>query len=377
MNIKEFKSGNFLQGYKYKYFAPEKINHRWILNDSSLSVQLEKASLKLGELNSFARFIPNIDLFIHLHVTKEAVISSKIEGTQTGMNEALLPQEEIDPERRSDWNEVNSYTKAITDCIENLKKLPVSTPLFKDAHKILMTGVRGENKQPGQYRYSQSWIGGASISGATFIPPAGNLVNDLMGDLENFLHNQKLEVPLLIRTALAHYQFETIHPFLDGNGRIGRLLITLYLVDKKLLDKPILYLSKFFEKNRNLYYEMLMNVRLKNDLTGWLKYFLQGVEETSIDAIDNLKNILNLKERIETDIYSNWERRSGAGQKLLQYLFTQPVVKIKDVEIVCGLSTKSAGALVKKFAQGKYLKEITGNTRHQIFIFEPYMNLFQ
>jgi len=377
MNIKDFKSGIFHQGYKYKFFVPEKINHNWILNDPALSVLLEKASLKLGELNSFARFVPNINLFIHLHVTKEAVISSRIEGTQTGMNEALFPEEEITPEKRSDWKEVNNYTKALNHCIGQLEKFPVSTPLFKDAHRILMTDVRGGNKQPGEYRYSQNWIGGASISDASFIPPAENLVNDLMGDLENFLHNEKLEVPLLIKTALAHYQFETIHPFLDGNGRIGRLLITLFLVDKKLLDKPILYLSKFFEKNRNLYYDKLMRVRMNNELKEWLKYFLTGIEETSTDAVENLKNILNLKEKIEKDIYSNWERRSASAYKLLQYLFTQPVIRIKDVQEHCGLTAKSAGGLVEKFTQAKYLREITGNTRHKIYIFEPYMNLFQ
>lgn len=377
MNVKDFNAGSFHQAYKFKFFVPEKINHNWILNDSSLTFQLEKASLRLGELNSFARFVPNIDLFIHLHVTKEAVISSRIEGTQTGMNEALFPEEEILPEKRSDWSEVKNYTRALNYCIEELKHFPVSTPLFKTAHKILMTGVRGENKEPGEYRYSQNWIGGSSISDAVFIPPAEHLVNILMGDLENFLHNDKLEVPLLIRAALAHYQFETIHPFLDGNGRIGRLLITLYLVDKKLLDKPILYLSKFFEKNRSMYYEKLMRVRTNNEMKEWLYYFLKGIEETSADAVENLRNIIDLKDKIEKDINLNWERRSASAHKLLQYLFTQPVIKIKDAEKQCGLSTKSAGSLVEKFTQAKYLREITGNSRYKIFIFEPYMNLFQ
>ncbi|MBX7046241.1 MAG: Fic family protein [Ignavibacteria bacterium] len=376
MDIDKFKAGNFQSGYKYKFFVPEKINHTWNLNNSALSVQLEKASLKLGELNSFARFIPDINRFIHLHVTKEAVVSSKIEGTQTGMNEALLSLEDILPERRDDWREVNNYTNALNYCIEKINELPVSTPLFKQAHKILMDGVRGENKQPGEYRYSQNWIGGSSISEATFIPPADNLINDLMGDLENFLHNEKIQVPHLIRIGLAHYQFETIHPFLDGNGRIGRLLITLYLVDKKLLDKPLLYLSKYFEKSRNTYYDKLTRVRTNNELKEWLIYFLKGIEETSSYAVENLKEIISLKEKIEADFNTNWNRRSHTAHRLLNSLFIHPVVKIKDVEEYCSLTAKSAGDLVEKFVNAGYLREITRNPRGKIFIFEPYLDLF-
>jgi len=316
-------------------------------------------------------------LFIHLHVTKESVISSKIEGTQTGLNEALFPEDEISPEKRNDWLEVKNYTNALNHSVEQLKHLPVSTPLFKSAHKILMTNARGENKQPGEFRYSQNWIGGASISDAIFIPPPEHLVNDLMGDMENFLHNEKIKVPKLLRAAIAHYQFETIHPFLDGNGRIGRLLITLYFIDKKLLDKPLLYLSKFFEKNRNMYYDKLMRVRLHNEMKEWLKYFLTGIEETSNYAVENLKSVLLLKQEIETEINNSWERRGTSAHKLLQFLFTQPVIRIKDVKLQCSLTSKSAGALVEKFVQAKYLREITGNTRHQVFIFEPYLNLFQ
>jgi Fic family protein len=377
MNIKEYKSGNFQKDYKYSFFSPEKINHLWHIDDTALAVLLEKASLKLGELNSFARLVPNINLFIHLHVTKEAVISSRIEGTQTGMNEALFPMEEILPERKSDWLEVNNYTKALNHTIAELENLPLSTPIFKKAHKILMSGVRGENKQPGEYRYSQNWIGGVSINDAVFVPPAHHLVNELMGDLENFLHNDKLEVPNLIKAAISHYQFETIHPFLDGNGRIGRLLITLFLVDKNLLHKPLLYLSKYFEKNRTLYYDKLMRVRLNNEMNEWIKYFLKGIEETSTDAVENLKKILSLKENIENEIFKKWDRRSGSGSKLLQYLFTQPVIRIKDVQVECGLTAKSAGGLVEKFTGSGFLKEITGNSRHKIYVFEPYLNLFQ
>lgn len=376
MKIEDFKSGHFEPGYKYKYFVPEKINHNWTWDDPSLSVLLEKASLKLGELNSLARFVPNIDLFIHLHVTKESVISSRIEGTKTSIEEALFPEEEILPEKKNDYNEVKNYTNAVNHSISRLEKLAISTPLLNESHKILMSGVRGENKQPGEFRNSQNWIGGASLADAVFIPPSHEFVGETMGDLENFIHNDSLEIPQLIRIALAHYQFETIHPYLDGNGRIGRLMITLFLVEKKLLDKPLLYLSYFFGININLYYDNLNNVRTKNDLLRWIKYFLVGIEEVSIQSINTLRKILTLKVEIETEIHK-WKRRSGPAYTLINHLFKNPVVKIKDVQRVCDLSVKASGDLIKAFEEKNFITEMTGQTRYQIFLFKPYIDLFE
>lgn len=376
LKIEEFISGHFEQGYKYKYFVPEKINHGWSWDDTGLTVLLERASLKLGELNSLARIVPDIDLFIHLHVTKESVISSRIEGTKTNIDEALLSEEEINPETKDDWDEVRNYTASMNQSIESLKKFPVSTPLLNAAHKILMSNVRGKHKQPGELRKSQNWIGGASLSDAVFIPPHSDMVGELMSDLENFIHNEKIEVPQLIRIALMHYQFETIHPYLDGNGRIGRLMITLFLVEKKLLDKPLLYLSAFFEKNRNLYYDNLMNVRTKNDLMRWLKYFLVGIEEVSEQSVNTLKKIFELKKEIESEIMS-WKKRSGSAGKLLNHLFRQPLVKIKDVQKVCNLSLKASGDLVKAFEEKKFISEITGQSRYKIYSFKPYIDLFR
>lgn len=294
-SIEKFESGHLEKGFNYLYFVPTKINYQWEWADGSLNELLEKASIKLGELNSFARLVPNIDLFIHLHITKEAVISSRIEGTQTQMGEALLPEEEIQPEKRNDWREVQNYTAAMNVAIERLENFPLSTRLLRETHKILMTGVSGESKLPGSFRSSQNWIGGNSLADAAFIPPAHTHVGELMGDLENFLHNTDIHVPVLIRIGLAHYQFETIHPFLDGNGRIGRLLITLYLVSEKILEKPLLYLSAFFEKNKSLYYDNLTVVREKSDLLRWLKYFLVGIEQTATQAVATLSNVLQLK----------------------------------------------------------------------------------
>lgn len=234
---------------------------------------MEKAAVKLGELNSYARLAPDIDLFIQLHVTKEAVASSRIEGARTHINEAILQEADIEPERRNDWKEVNNYIQALNTAIEELNTLPLSSRLLKQTHATLLQSVRGEHKLPGEFRSSQNRIGGNSLADAAFIPPHHRYVPELMGDLENFLHNERIQIPALIRIAIAHYQFETIHPFLDGNGRIGRLMITLFLVSEGLLEKPLLYLSNYFEKNKSLYYDNLTVVRSKSDILQWLKYF--------------------------------------------------------------------------------------------------------
>lgn len=230
---------------------------------------------------------------------------------------------------------------------------------------------------PGEYRRSQNWIGGNSLADASFIPPNFNYVDELMGDLENFLHNEEIQVPALIRIGMAHYQFETIHPFLDGNGRIGRLLITLYLVSEKILEKPLLYLSAFFEKNKSLYYDNLTRVREKNDLLHWLKYFLVGIAQTSEQAVETLSTILKLKERLETDITKNWGRRSSQALILLQYLFEEPIVAVKQVENICKLSKKAANELVNEFERSGILMEISGQTRYRVFVFREYLNLFK
>ena len=375
--IEKFNAGHYEKGIAYKYFVPHLINVQWQWSDPTLNTLLERASIKLGELNSFARLVPNIELFIHLHVTKEAVVSSRIEGTQTNMDEALMPLEEISPEKKDDWLEVNNYTQALNMATKSLANLPLSSRLIKNTHEILLQGARGEHKMPGKFRTSQNWIGGNSLADASFIPPAHIYVDELMGDLENFLHNTDIEVPALIRIAMAHYQFETIHPFLDGNGRIGRLLITLYLVSEKIMEKPLLYLSMFFEKNKSLYYENLTRVREKNDMLHWLKYFLVGVIQTAEQAVNSLSSILQIKDRIEEKIKREWGRRIPKGLILFQHLFEEPFLQIKNIEKVCGLSTKAANDLAVKFVEDGILVEISGQTRYRVFVFQEYLNMFK
>lgn len=376
VQIEKFKAGNKIQSIGYKYFMPQKINDDWAWSDSKLNNLLSKASYELGQLNSFAKLVPNIDLFIHLHITKESVISSKIEGAQTSFDEAFLHKENVNPERKSDWQEVQNYTEALNFSIGQLKVLPISSRLLLKAHLILMQGVRGETKNPGEYRRSQNWIGGKSLSDAVFIPPHQDYLNELISDLEKFLHNENLDLPELIKVAIIHYQFETIHPFLDGNGRIGRLLITLFLVEKKLLYKPLLYISAFFEKDKNLYYDNLTRVRTHNDMLQWIKYFLVGIEETAKKASETLSRIILLKTETEFFIHKNFGKRIKTGLTLFHHLLSQPLVSIKDVQRVCDLTPKAAGDLVNLFEKCNLLKEFTGNSRNRIFSFDKYLNLF-
>jgi Fic family protein len=376
MDINDFKAGSYKKGYEYHYFLPEKINHSFVWTDEVINELLEKASFKLGELNAFSRFVPDTDMFIKMHIFKEAVVSSRIEGTQTNIEEVFIEEEEIEPERRDDWKEVNNYVRAMNAAIEELKILPLSNRLIKNTHKILLSSGRGEYKNPGEFRQSQNWIGGASLTDAVFIPPAHTELPNLMSDLEFFLHNSEIKVPHLVKIAIAHYQFETIHPFLDGNGRIGRLLITVYLVSNGILEKPILYLSDFFEKNKTLYYDNLTFARSKNSLGQWVKFFLTGVVQTAENAVVTLKKITDLKASIEKERILLMGKRSKLGIEFLHQLFKKPVVTIKDVQAMTGLSPKAANDLVKAFVKQRILVETTGYQRNRVFVFDEYVRMF-
>jgi Fic family protein len=361
----------------YTYFLPSPINDQWTWEDQTLNLLLETAAIRLGELNAFARFVPDIDLFIYLHVTKEAVISSRIEGTQTELDEALLDEAEITPERKNDWKEVNNYINALNQAVSDLEQLPVSSRLIKKAHKMLLSSVRGEHKLPGDYRSSQNWIGGSSLLDAVFIPPNQEFVSGLMSDLEKFLHNEDIRVPTLIKIGIAHYQFETIHPFLDGNGRIGRLLITLFLVEQKILQKPLLYLSTYFEKNKGLYYDNLTFVRTKNDMAQWLKYFLVGIAETAEKATQTLQMVVDLKMNLENTLNQSFGKKSSNANRLLSELFKNPITQVKQVQAHLQISYKAANELVNDFVREGILKEMTGQSRNRLFVFDDYLKLFQ
>lgn len=377
MKIEDFKSGKYLQQYQYKSFSPSKVNNPWIWEDGKINTLLAEANRKLGALDAFALHVPDIDIYIEMHVAKEATKSSKIEGTQTEIEEAIKNSSEISPERKDDWLEVHNYIEAINTSINKLQTLPLSTRLLNKAHKILMNGVRGEHRNPGEFRTSQNWIGGASLQDAVFIPPVHTEISELMGDLENFLHNSQIDVPVLIRAAIAHYQFETIHPFLDGNGRIGRLLITLYLVSSGLLSKPSLYISDFFEKHRQLYYDNLNLVRIKNNLNQWIKFFLIGIIETSEKGVETFKSILKLKEEIEDTKLIKLGKKLPTGKVLTKYLFKRPIVTVQTVQKELGVSIATANSIIADFEKLGILYEKTGWKRNREFEFTEYLNLFK
>ncbi len=375
--IETFQAGNLIYIDGYKAFQPTEINKIWCWEDRELTRLVEKSAIAIGQLDAYAHQIPNVDHFIKMYVAKEATISSRIEGTQTNIEEALLKERDIDPERKNDWQEVNNYIAALNSSILQLESLPLSSRLLRNAHSELLKGARGEHKSPGDFRRSQNWIGGRSLQDAVYIPPVWQEVQTLMGDLENFLHNDDTGLTNLIKIAIAHYQFETIHPFLDGNGRIGRLMITLYLVEKNMLKKPLLYLSDFFERYKALYYDNLTRVRTHNDLLRWLKFFLSGVIETSEKASHTLKEILELKKDCEERRIYKLGKKVSSAKILLDHLYQQPILDAEDVAAVVQLSLVSVYKLLNDFVSLGILKEITGFKRNRFFVFEEYFSIFK
>lgn len=377
MDIKDFKSGIYIPQYQYKSFLPEKINKEWIVSNPVLNKMLEEANLKLGELNAFSSIVPDVDLFIRMHIVKEATTSSRIEGTQTHIDDAVLKEKDISPEKRDDWREVQNYIAAMNNAVDSLSTLPVSSRLIRQAHKILIENTRGKDKLPGEYRSSQNWIGGATIKDAVFIPPHHSDMPELLSDLELFMNNENINVPHLIKIAISHYQFETIHPFLDGNGRVGRLLITLYLVANSLLSKPTLYLSDFFEKNRQLYYDNLTIVRTKNDMTQWIKFFLSGIIETSKNGVDTFQKILQLRTEIEDKKIVTLGRRLPLAKNVINYLYKYPIINLSYLVDELGISKQTANTIIKELVRLKILFEVTGQKRNRLFVFQDYINLFR
>jgi Fic family protein len=375
LKVEQFKSGVWRQQYQYKSFDPVPVNVQWQWENPQINALLERATKALGELNAFSLIVPDIDLFIQMHIAKEAQTSSRIEGTQTQLDEALMPEAQIAPEKRDDWQEVRNYVRAMNEAVDELTSLPLSNRLLKQTHLTLMSGVRGKTKQPGEFRISQNWIGGSSLADAAFIPPHQDYVPELMGDLEKFWHNEAVTVPHLIRIAISHYQFETIHPFLDGNGRIGRLMIPLYLISHGLLEKPSLYMSDFFERNRASYYDALMGVRISNDLTHWLLFFLNGMEQTAIKGRDVFRKILKLREEIQS-IVLNMGKRAELANRLLKVLYQNPIQTSQSVQSSLDVVPATANSLLRDFVRNGILIEVTGQQRKRVYVMQRYLEVF-
>ncbi|MCL6546664.1 MAG: Fic family protein [Bryobacteraceae bacterium] len=349
------------------------------LRMEDLQGPLAEASLALGRLDGSVLTLPNPDLFVLMYVRKEAVLSSQIEGTQSSLQDLLEAEARIfSPDRPADVREVINYVHAMNYGLERLNTLPVSVRLIREIHERLLKGVRGHKLTPGELRRSQNWIGpgGCTLNEATFVPPPPDAVPQALGDLERFLHKRD-DLPVLVKVGLAHAQFETIHPFLDGNGRVGRLLITFLLCECGVLHKPVLYLSHYFKRYRQEYYERLQAVRDAGDWEGWLAFFLRGVIEVSAQATETARRILALREQRREQITQSFGRAAGNGLKVLEELFRTPIVSVNNVQTITKTEFPAANKLVQRLVQLGVLKEITGQTRNRRFRFEEYVRLFE
>lgn len=340
---------------------------------------LSEADRALGRLDGSVQTLPNPELFVFMYVRKEAVLSSQIEGTQSSLQDLLAAEAELfgADGRPGDVGEVVNYVAAMNLGLSRLSDMPVSVRLIREIHARLMAGVRGSHLTPGELRISQNWIGpsGCTLAEATFVPPPPELVPEALGDLELFLHRVD-GLPPLIKIGIAHAQFETIHPFLDGNGRVGRLLITFLLTELGILVKPVLYLSYFFKRHRSEYYDLLQSVRDRGDWENWLAFFLRGVAEVSEEATTTARRILALREEHRVMITENLGRAAGDGHKVLESLFDRPIVSVNEVREMTGTSYPAANNMVARLESLGILKEITGYTRYRRFSYDPYVRIF-
>ena len=346
--------------------------------DREMILLLSQADMALGRLDGMSTTLPNVDLFVAMYVNKEAVLSSQIEGTQASLIDVLAFEADAAfPENPQDIEEVINYINALNYGLEQLDKIPISLRLIREIHRLLMQGVRGANRQPGEFRTSQNWIGnpGDTIETAKFVPPSPIDMHRALDDLETFIHKE-VSIPLLIKMGLVHAQFETIHPFLDGNGRMGRLLITFILCSEGVLRKPLLYLSHFFKAHRFEYYDFLQKIRDEGDWESWMKFFLQGVNEVARQATITATNIVQLRERHREVIATNFPRSAGPAYQLLEYLYKRPIITANGVTTVTGLSYQNSNRLVMKFQEIGLLRQMDTYKRNRRFIYSDYLIMF-
>jgi Fic family protein len=375
------KAGIYQAQGNYKTFQPRLLSEPLEIKDEHIQKLLAEAMRYLGELNAYSQLVSDVDYFIRIHIAKEATASSKIEGTRTNLLDVLQDDDdvraELSIEQRDDLEEVRNYIKAINAAATELEKSTFSNHLLCNTHRNLLSGIRGFTKAPGEIRKTQNWIGGGVIATADFIPPSPETVPDLFKDLEDYWYMDS-NIPRLIKIALSHYQFETIHPFLDGNGRLGRLMITLQLIDAGILSKPALYISDYFERHRAAYYDSLERVRTTNDYEQWIRFFLDAIIESSRDAKETLQNIVTLREsyysRIQNSPLSHTRQKNA--HELLTILFAQPVVSIKQVSKMLGRSIQTASDLVDELEGSGILREMTGDAKNRKYVLGEYFDLF-
>ena len=358
----------------YQCFVPHNLKDIKLNIDSEINALVNKAYLLLGRLDGMAITLPDIDLFVSMYVQKEAVISSQIEGTQASLVDVL--QKDKGKEKIKDTEEIVNYIKATHYAFKRLNKMPLCMRLIRETHAVLLSNVRGEEKMPGEFRRSQNWIGhaGSSLKDASFIPPAPDEMDICLGDLERYIHEDST-ISNLIKIALIHYQFETIHPFLDGNGRMGRLLIILYLREQGLIEYPVLYLSYFFKKNRNRYYELLNNIRIKGEFEEWIKFFIDGICEISEDAITSIQKIVELK---NTDMKKIRELSGSNISNLLliyDYLLQHPFLEAEDIKNLVGVSKPTANKLLENLMAIEIVELVEDKKRYRQYVYKKYVDI--
>ncbi len=374
------RAGRYVrQPNHYSAFMPEPLPPTPpIAIDGAMQTALSKADRALGRLDGSIQTLPDPDMFVYMYVRKEAVLSSQIEGTQSSINDLLEAEAAIhDADRPSDVGEVINYVNAMNYGLERLADLPISVRLIRELHEKLMQGVRGNHASPGELRRSQNWIGpgGSTLNDAVFVPPPPHEVERLLSDLERFIHEES-DIPALIKIGLIHAQFETIHPFLDGNGRIGRLLIAFFLCEKEILLKPVLYLSYWFKLHRTRYYELLQAIRDKGEWEEWLKFFLEGVATVSLEATETARAIVALREEHRRLVTDRFGRAAGNGLRVLEDLYTRPFIDNRTVMEKLGISFPAAADLIERFVEADLLAEITGRERYRVWHYFPYVRLF-
>lgn len=381
MTASEGRAGRYINQLEgYKAFIPEPLPPAPpIAYDDEMLTLLSEADRALGRLDGSTDALPNPDLFVFMYVRREAALSSQIEGTQASLIDLLeFEAQAAEPERPLDVEEIANYVSAMNYGLQRLDELPVSLRLIREIHERLLSGVRGSERTPGEFRRSQNWIGspGCSLAQATYVPPPEQEMKDALGRWEAFIHDQQ-PMPTLIRVGLAHAQFETIHPFLDGNGRVGRLLITFLLVESRILARPLLYLSHFIKQHRQSYYDHLQAIRDQGEWEAWLKFFLRGVAEVALEATDTARRIVVMREEHRLLITSNLGRGAGKGITLLEQLYFRPIVNVNTVMQITELSFARANGLVGQLQGLGLLRETTGRRRNRVFSYDPYMALFR
>ncbi len=375
------RTGQYIQQPTgYKSFIPANLPPKPAIRmDGELMRLLSDADRALGRLDGVATILPNPDLFVAMYVRHEAVLSSQIEGTQSTL-EDLLEYEaahKAPPAAPRDIEEVVNYVGAMNHGLARLPELPLSLRLLREIHKRLLQGVRGGERSPGEFRTSQNWVGppGCTLQTAQYVPPPPHEMKEALHNLEAFLHD-RTSLPVLVHCGIAHAQFETIHPFLDGNGRVGRLLITLLLCERHVLQRPLLYLSYYLKAHRAQYYDRLMAIRYDGDWEGWLKFFLQGVYEVSQAATEVSRAINTLREQ-HRETVAQKTPNAASGQKLLDHLFRQPLISVRDTEQIVDCSYATANTLVRHFEDIGILKEMTGQQRNRVYRYDSYLDLFK